>query len=338
MKIEEIWSELEAETGSDAGWLTRLARPQTGYPLLVALERATRTRAILLPVSKKDLPHRREWPECRGVEVAAMPLEAKHHLCIRLREPAFAEVFAALVEDLAPRVGACSDGRRASALLMDRMHLWQKLLKPGGPGLSLEDQKGLWGELYTLLAHLLPGYGASVAVASWKGRAAAHQDFQFPDGAVEVKTTAAKQPLSIRITSERQLDDTGVGSLFLHVLVVDEREVPPGDDGPGQSLLGIISTIRKELSGEATMLALFNDRLLEAGWLDAMAPRYESRRWTLRSEHTYRVTGGFPRITESGVAPGIGDVSYAISLHSCAAFEVPQDALYSQAARDDLAL
>jgi hypothetical protein len=34
---------------------------------------------------------------------------------------------------------------------------------------------------------------------------------------VEVKTTAAKQPQSVRITSERQLDDTGVGALFLHV-------------------------------------------------------------------------------------------------------------------------
>jgi hypothetical protein len=29
--------------------------------------------------------------------------------------------------------------------------------------------------------------------------------------------TAAKQPQSVRITSERQLNDTGVGAQFLHV-------------------------------------------------------------------------------------------------------------------------
>lgn len=333
MKIDEIWRELETESGSEATWLTRHARPDTGYPMLVALEQATKTRAILLPVGKKDLPHRREWPECRGLELATMTLNSNQHLCVRLRESAFADVFSALAEDVAPRVGACNDAKRAASILMDRMHLWQSFLKSAGGGLSLENQKGLWGELHTLRAHMLPGRGATEAIAGWKGRAAAHQDFQFPDGAVEVKTTVAKQPLGIRITSERQLDDTGVGNLFLHVLVVDEREVPAADDGPGLSLPGLIAGIQKELAGEAVMLALFNDRLLEAGWLDAMAARYEGRRWALRAEHTYRVVEGFPRIVEAGLPPGIGDVSYAISLNACAAFEVPHEAMYSPAAR-----
>lgn len=336
MKIDEIWRELEAEIGSEAGWLTRHARPDTGYPMLVALEQATRTRAILLPVGKKDMPHRREWPECRGLELSTMALNSNQHLCVRLRESAFADVFSALAEDVAPRVGACSDAKRAASLLMDRMHLWQSFLKSAGSGLSLEDQKGLWGELYTLRTHMLPGRGTIEAIAGWKGRAAAHQDFQFPDGAVEVKTTAAKQPLGIRITSERQLDDTGVGNLFLHVVVVDEREVPAGDDGPGQSLPGLIAGIRQQLSGEAVMLALFNDHLIEAGWLDAMASRYEGRRLALRAEHTYCVAGGFPRIVESGLPNGIGDVGYAISLNACAAFEVPHEAMYSPAASNKL--
>jgi hypothetical protein len=148
---------------------------------------------------------------------------------------------------------------------------------------------------------------------------------------VEVKTTAAKQPTSIRITSERQLDDTGVGSLFLHVLVVDEREVPAAADGPGESLPGLIAEIRQQLSGEAGIVALFNDRLIEAGWLDPLASRYEGHRWTLRAEHTYRVASGFPRITETDLPPGIGDVSYAISLHACTAFAVQPQAMYAPA-------
>ncbi len=44
---------------------------------------------------------------------------------------------------------------------------------------------------------------------AWRGPEPAHQDFQFTSGAVEVKATAAKQPQSVRITSERQLDDNG---------------------------------------------------------------------------------------------------------------------------------
>lgn len=70
-------------------------------------------------------------------------------------------------------------------------------------------------------------------MVAWKAALAAHQDFQFSTGALEVKTTAAKQPQSVRITSERQLDDTGVGALFLHVVVVDEREVAAAGSTPG---------------------------------------------------------------------------------------------------------
>lgn len=108
-------------------------------------------------------------------------------------------------------------------------------------------------------------------VAGWKDRAATHQDFQFSGCTVEVKAMAAKQPQSVRITSERQLDDTSVGALFLHVIVVDEREVPAGGTGTGQSLPALIADVRTGLSTELIVLAAFNDRLLDGGWLDAQA-------------------------------------------------------------------
>jgi hypothetical protein len=62
------------------------------------------------------------------------------------------------------------------------------------------------------------------AVAGWKGPQGAHQDFQYPGAWIEVKTTLAKQPQTVRITSERQLDDTNGPALFLHVLVLETHE------------------------------------------------------------------------------------------------------------------
>jgi hypothetical protein len=161
-----------------------------------------------------------------------------------------------------------------------------------------------------------------VAVAGWRAPQAAHQDFQFAAGAVEVKTTTAKQPQAVRVTSERQLDDAGIRALFLHVVVLDEREVEPGAAGSGECLPGVIADLRSRLASEPSALELFDDRLLEAGYLDAAAPRYEGRRFTLRRELTFHVQRGFPRLVERDLPAGVGDVNYALSLAAGAPWTV----------------
>jgi hypothetical protein len=139
---------------------------------------------------------------------------------------------------------------------------------------------------------------------------------------MEVKTTIAKQPQSVRITSERQLDSTGIAALFLHVVVLDEREVDPARSGLGESLPVIVEDLRQQLASEGVALEMFNDRLLDAGYLDSHAPRFECRRFALRGEMTFRVEGGFPCVTERDLPEGIGDVSYALSLPACRPFAV----------------
>jgi hypothetical protein len=322
MTIEQLWLELEAEaaTGSNAAWLTRFARPQSGPALLVALEQINGSRALMLPTSRALIPLRRDWPECRGLEIFVIALNGSPHLGVRLRDKSSADVFTALAEDISPRVSAAAGMKEALSALLGRLGRWQQFLAAMKDGLSLEARRGLFGELHVLKAHLIPVFGNVEAVGSWKASAAAHQDFQFSGGAVEVKTTAAKQPQSVRITSERQLDDTGVGALFLHVVVVDEREVPAGGSVPGQSLTALIADIRTQLSTDPIAMAAFNDRLLDRGWLDARASYYETRRWTMRAEHTFHVGRGFPHLVESNLPAGVGDVNYAVTLAACASF------------------
>jgi len=329
MQIETLWQELEAEAaaGSPAAWLTRFALPQPSQPLLVALETAVGRRALLLPLPKAVIPPRRHWPDCRGLEVFSVALSGQPHWGVRLRDAACADVFAALAEDVAPRVAAAANARTTAAALLARLRRWQKFLAVGRAGLTVEQQRGLYGELHTLRAHLLPALGAVAAVSGWRAPTAAHQDFQFPSGAVEVKTTTAKQPQAVRITSERQLDGTGIPALFLHVVVLDEREVEPGAAASGECLPGLVADLRSRLAGEGQALEFFDDRLLEAGYLDADAPRYEARRFTLRREMTFRITRGFPRLTERDLPEGLGDVSYALSLPACGPFAVTPEAM-----------
>jgi hypothetical protein len=323
MRIEELWKEIEAESSTDGddAWIIRRAIVAPGHPLLVAVEPATRIRTLLLPAAKSEVPPRRDWPQCRGLELQMISIAGATHLAVRLRDSASADVFTALAEDVAPRVAAATRTVDAVTTLLGRLRRWQQFLAAAQEGLSREEECGLWGELHLLKTQLISALGSSDAVAAWKAGSSTHQDFQCPAGAIEVKTSAAKQPQSIRITSERQLDDTGVGALFLHVVAVDEREVAPASTAPGTSLPSLVAEIRFTLANTPP-LAIFEDRLIECGYFDLHAPRYEGRRRTVRTEQTFRVVDDFPRLTESILPPGVGDTSYAVSLAACLPFSV----------------
>lgn len=144
-----------------------------------------------------------------------------------------------------------------------------------------------------------------------------------------MKTTTGKQPQTVRITSERQLDDTGIRALYLLIVVLDEREVEGSEIVDGETLPGIVADLRRLLSMEQRLQEAFDDRLLDLGYLDADTHHFESRRFALRSEQIFHIRHKFPRILESELAPGIGDVSYALSLAACAPFAVSGTSMIS---------
>ena len=335
LKIEQIWQELEAEPAGAAGWVSRLARPEPSCRLLVAVDHGTRTRALLLPTASGTLPPRREWPECRGLELLAMSMAGQPLLALRLRETAASDVFSALAEVLAVRVARASDEGDAVSEMLAGIRQWQAFLTAAREGLSVEAQRGLFGELLFLGRVLVPVLGARAAVLGWKGAARAQQDFQFPRGAVEVKTTSAVVPESVQITSERQLDDRGAGGLFLHVIVVDDRDVAPAPGVPGETLADMVSLTRTLVDGDASARVALDEGLLCAGWLDANAARYDARRLTVRSQLSFHVREGFPRLVEGALPPGVGNVHYGIDLGVCKPFAVGTDRMLELLKGDD---
>jgi hypothetical protein len=236
------------------------------------------------------------------------------HLGVALKEQRFADVFTALSEDLARRVSDTRTADEAVAALLGQLARWQKFLAASTDGLGEESQRGLWGELHCLREHLLPGLSAGVAVSGWKGGERAHQDFQSASGALEVKTTIAKQPQMVRITSERQLDDANLPALFLCVLVLESRE------GGTATLPALVESLRARLAVELEARELFEDALLAAGYLDSHAHRFAGRSYSVRAAHWFRVWKKFPRLVEAGLPAGIGDANYALSLAACEPF------------------
>lgn len=319
MRIEELWLALEADAtagkSGPRGWLLRLARPEAGCPLFAALELSSRRRAVLLRLTRGSVPVRRLWPRCKGLEPLAVEVENRAHFGVALKESRFADVFTALAEDLTRRVSEAGTSAAQARAFLGQLARWQKFLSASQEGLTEEKQRGLWGELHFLREQLLPVLGAAAA-SGWKGGERAHQDFQFPTGAVEVKTTLAKQPQVVRITSERQLDDAAWPALFLQVIALETRE------GGGETLPAMVASLRAKLAADGTALERFEDELLAYGYLDAHVARYAERGYLMRSEKLFRVKRGFPRVTERDLPVGIGAVEYGLAVAACERFAV----------------
>lgn len=317
MQIDDLWKALEADfeagkTGA-SGWLLRLARPSAGFPLFVGLELASRRRAVLLRLDHDPVRPRRRFPSSKGLETLVVTIGDAYHLGAVLKEQRFRDVFTALTEDLVRRVSDENDPATKARAFLDQLARWQKFLSATTGGLSEESQRGLWGELYFLREHLVPSLGTA-AVSGWKGGERAHQDFQFENIAVEVKTTMAKKPHVVRITSERQLDSSSWSALFLNVIALDVQE------NTGETLPAMVSSLRARLSTDSMAQEQFEDKLLVADYLDVHAARYAERGYIVRSVGFFLVGPQFPRLTEADMPPGVGDANYALSVAACESF------------------
>ncbi|MBE5960924.1 MAG: PD-(D/E)XK motif protein [Lachnospiraceae bacterium] len=184
--------------------------------------------------------------------------------------------------------------------------------------LSENAQQGLYGELY-VLKKLINLYGQH-AVNCWTGCNAEAHDFYLGKDAVEIKASSAKGPDKVRISSENQLDDTGIsGKLQLVYLKVKKSEVD------GETLSDIVQEIYN-LIGES-MKEIFQDKLLKAGYLYQMPELYNIH-FKIKEESCYTVEEGFPRITPKTMCKGIGTVEYTVSLDACDRFLITIEEFY----------
>jgi hypothetical protein len=281
---------------------------------------------VLLRLPVSSIPPPRRWPNCKGLDPLTLRIDGHEHFGVALKEDRFRDVFTALVEDLARRVlEATTPADRANAFL-GQLARWQKFLTASIVGLSEEKQRGLWGELAFMRDRLLPLHGPRV-VAGWKGPEEAHQDFQYPGGAIEVKATLAKQPQIVRITSERQLDESGWPLLILTVLALEMRE------RAGETLPQLIASIRSALSSDPASREQFEDGLLLVGYHDAHVGRYADRGYLVRSETYLRVREGFPSLRERTLPSGVGEVSYGLAVAACVDYSMSETEVTAAVAR-----
>ena len=166
-------------------------------------------------------------------------------LALKLLDPGQQDIFHTLCRDIISVAAQAESEAEAVSVALMRTWRWHHLLRGGGGTLlSLEEQKGLIGELLVLERVLLPSVEASAAVTAWRGPLGSPKDFEIGRVAIEVKARRGGATPSIAITSEDQLDETGVDSLFLYVVDLDEG---PEDATNGLTLKDVTDRVRERL-------------------------------------------------------------------------------------------
>jgi len=320
--LKQTWSAVVAEASQADGYYHRRIPLACVWPAHAGIHRPTDARILVLETELKSVRGLRLKDETRGYSIDVGPDEAgrSDRAVIRIQETSagYREIFtifcADILEHWTPHAGA-SDALKS---LSRRLARWKKFFQRGAQfGLSREDYVGLYGELSFIEAGLKAGVAGLPIVNAWQGPLGTNQDFLFGPVAVEIKTTTGNEIDKVRITNARQLDSTGLQSLFLARYAFDFRQ------GGGRTLPQLVATLKSSLAAiSPDALSVFNDRLLEAGFVEGTPNEFDGWGFTPRHFDVFNVGEGFPRLLESSLPSGVSEVSYTLNLSAAVRFQI----------------
>jgi hypothetical protein len=321
-RIQQIWAQLENLTG-----VFRRIRydAASACDLNIGLKMPENERMLVLRLPITLSNGIRKRPPSLGIrveKVADPDDNTRFFLNLVLTELIFGDVFDVLLQDLIDQLVNVAEPTQVVRVFFNKLERWEALFSHySSNGLSPEQQKGLFGELFVLSKLLTTLQDSWLLVESWVGQDAAIQDFRSKDWAIEVKTSSLTTNERFAVNGERQLDDSPFENLFLFYLNLDVRI------NSGKRLDTIITEIRALLGFDVKALLSFNQKLISAGYFEAHAANYESTGYVIRDERIFRVAGNFPRITPP-LLPGVGEVRYSASITDCLPYEITEPQLF----------
>lgn len=317
-KINSKWEALLKENSDSKvnPYLKYLRLEDENQGIRISCHYPEKQLGMLVEIGKAEHEPKVEFPSWNGVTFSILqidvPIRDTWHVCLELNDSENREIFSdlciSLIEELSHSYS--SEERRKS--LLDFLTRWTEFFeKYRFRFLSDERQRGLFGELWWLREMISGGVNANDAVGAWKGSKKGLQDFNIEGHALEVKTTLMKEPRKVQISSEKQLDASPHKSLHLFVVSLSVS------DSTGITLPLLVDSVRELLKGDYRSEINFDRLLLQAGYVSAHEPLYDTA-YSVIKEELFKVSENFPRITE--VPPGLGDLKYSLLLGSCTSF------------------
>lgn len=265
-------------------------------------------------------------PTLNGIEISETESEDGQNrvLIFRLADTGQRTIFEQLCRDIVSATSNAQSEHEAVELALARTWRWHHLLRGGSSGrLSEEEQKGLIGELYVFERHLLSAFAPSDALEAWRGPLDAPKDFEFGRICIEAKARRGAATPFVAISSEHQLDLSGLDELYLYVIDLSSA---PSHEATAFTVTDVARRVRDRIAAlDQGSIELFDARLIACGF--DWQQDYSPYRWLLGVSRLYYVDETFPRLSAQDVPAGISNVRYSLSLKECEAFAVTPEAL-----------
>ena len=299
--VEALWSALSG--GPDSNGTFRRVDEDHPLDLFAGFDLDGR-RVLMLVTSQAPL----ELPAPGLIDVSLTRRnDGRFNLLFRLGRPEYEELFGRLCQDLV-ETSRGSNPENGTAVLLLRLDRWKRLLESGPrQGLTDDQLRGLFGELWFLNTVAIPKVGALGAIQAWKGPLGAPQDFQLFDGLIEIKTVLPGAH-RVSISSAEQLEH-GSAPMQLGVFAVDPSQ--------GVSVPSLIEQIRLQMGGSSAAME-FDLRLAEMGY--SVRPEHERPLFTVIGERYYVIDETFPSLRISKLPAGISNVTYDLDLLQCGSY------------------
>ena len=239
---------------------------------------------------------------------------AMWNLSLVLQDPKFEEVFLRLVDDMHARTANAPNQTIATDRVTGVIDEWHRLLKARPMGLlTMEELRGLIGELWLVLHWFTRDRSLEVALEGWLGPLGLPQDFWFEqDGHHEAKCIGPSTA-AVRISSAEQLDPPSMQLLVLLVAGTDESQIG------AINLPTIVGRLRAALTDTGSSDQPLRDKLDRLG-VELSEPFYLDTWFVVSTVDAYLVDERFPAIRASALPDGIERVRYQIDLSAIEQF------------------
>ncbi len=271
-----------------------------------ATNHITGQHLYIMSVSKNaQIPELKNY-HFKGVEIFTIKTEDSCELTIYLLDNDLKDIFSLFIKNILDDIAESVTENEAITKTLNVISKWKRIFdKINFNGLTIEQQKGLIGELL-FFNYLLKNNKSSASILhAWTGAEFDDKDFIFGSIGVEIKLTSSKHP-KIQITSERQLDNVNLSRLFLILYTTEEVKEN------GFSLNSLVEQTLQNISTDDERIFL-NDRLLLLGYREDDR-EYYNKMYSLKKTFGFIVETDFPKIVKSHLPLGIYNTSYSIEL------------------------
>ena len=242
-------------------------------------------------------------------------------LIIKLEKHVDQDLFYNLCNSLIDALSDVSDSTTGISVVLSHIKRWKSFMAGRKANvLTAEEVRGLFCELVFLKDMFRNGIQPGIALNAWQGPEDSHHDFVYSNSAVEIKSLSGKERKSVIISSEDQLE-----MLHDNLYLKTYRIVETQDLNSSMSLNDLVKKI-EFLINEPEDLEMLSSKLSKAGYIEL--PLYDSPKFTIAGERSYKVDNGFPRLIRSLLPEGVFKVRYEIELEKIKPFVCENEVMW----------